>query len=159
MEEVGTTLPQNFTQTKLELIQQIEEELVHQTKRVAIEKQAEIHLLQLKMSQLQTANNRIQAEIRAHINGFQATIDEKQEQVRGLKELTILQQNQLEVQRKEINCLSSSVRTQPREDQPQVSEERESTAVSTINLAQIDEFQPHTCMDVYLFATRYQWRI
>ncbi len=49
----------------------------------------------------------------------------RQEQVRGFVELITLQQEQLEVQRREIYCLSSSVRSsvrslqiQPREDQP-----------------------------------------
>ena len=104
LEEVGTTLPQNCTQTKLELIQQVavkDEEI----QQVAAEKQAQIDHLQ-------------------------ATIHEKREQVRGLEELTTLQQEQLEVQRKEIDRLSSSVRStqiQPREDTPQGSGQRKVT--------------------------------
>ena len=55
---------------------------------------------------------------------------ENREQVRGLEELTTLQQEQLEVQRREMAHLSSSVRSlqiQPREDTPQGSGQREVT--------------------------------
>ena len=105
LEEVGTTLPQNCTQTKLELIQQVA----------------------VKDEEIQQV-----AERDAHITQLQASIDrlqaEKQEQVRGLEVLTTLQQEQLEVQRREIDRLSSSVRSlqiQPREDTPQGSGQRE----------------------------------
>ncbi len=148
LEEVGTTLPQNCTQTKLELIQQVavkEKEIQH-VARVANEKQAQIdaykvlHLeeieqrdfginqlqrkileisgrLNAKDTQLQASNNRLQAE--------------KREQVCGLEELATLQQEQLEVQRREIDCLSSSVRSlqiQHREDTPQGSGQRKVNA-------------------------------
>ena len=108
LEEVGTTLPQNCTQTKLELMQQVavnDEEI----QQVAAEKQAQI-------DQLQASNDRLQAE--------------KREQVRGLEELTTLQQEQLEVQRREIDRLSSSVRSiqiQPQKDTPQGSGQRKVT--------------------------------
>ena len=108
LEEVGTTLPQNCTQTKLELIKQVsvkDEEI----QQVAAEKQAQ-------NTQLQASIDRLQAE--------------KREQVRGLEELTTLQQEQLEVQRREIDRLSSSVRStqiQPQEDTPQGSGQRKVT--------------------------------
>ncbi len=133
LEEVGTTLSQNCTQTKLELIQQVagkEEEV----QRVAADaervkqgankvlhleemkqKHVEINQLQKEFSsqvnQLQGSIDRLQAEKRAQINALQATVDEKQDQVCGLEELTTLQQEQLEVQRREIDRLFSSVRS------------------------------------------------
>ena len=77
--EVGTTLPQNCPQTKLELIQQKEE-----IQQVAAEKQAQINWLQqqifekhAQIDQLQASNDRLQAE--------------KRKQVHGLEELTTLQ--------------------------------------------------------------------
>ncbi len=69
------------------------------------------------ITQLQASNNRLQAE--------------KREQVCGLEELATLQQEQLEVQRREIDCLSSSVRSlqiQHREDTPQGSGQRKVNA-------------------------------
>ena len=87
LKEVGTTLPQNCNQTKLELIQQ-----------VAV-KDEEI----------------------------QQVAAEKREQVCGLEKLTILQQEQLEVQRGEIADLSRSLQIQLRGDTPQGSGQREMT--------------------------------
>ena len=140
LEEVGTTLPQNCTQTKLELIQQVavkDEEI----QQVVAEKQAQIdankvlHLEEIE--QRDVGVNQLQREIfefSAKVNQLQASIDllqaENREQVRGLEELTTLQQEQLEVQRREIDHLSSSVRSlqiQPREDTPQGSGQREVT--------------------------------
>ncbi|XP_064397083.1 uncharacterized protein LOC135343962 isoform X2 [Halichondria panicea] len=114
LEEVGTTLPQNSTQTKLELIQQKEE-------------------IQLVAAKKQFQNTQLQAQI----NHLQA---EKREQVRGLEELTTLQQEQLEVQRKEIDRLFSSVRSlqiQPREDTPLGSGQREITTNKTTKAIKI----------------------
>ncbi len=108
LEEVGTTLPQNCTQTKLELIQR-NEEIQRRAERVANERQSQ------------------NTHLRASIDRLQA---EKRELVRGLEELTTLQQEQLEVQCREIDHLSSSVRSlqiQPREDTPQGSGQREVT--------------------------------
>ena len=119
LEEVGTTLPQNCTQTKLELIQQLavkDEEIQQVAERVANEKQTQMAERDAHIIQLQASNNRLQAENR--------------EQVRGLEELTTLQQEQLEVQRREIDHLSSSVRSlqiQPRENTPQGSGQRKVT--------------------------------
>ncbi len=122
LEEVGTTLPQNCTQTKLELIQQVavkEEEI----QQVAAEKQAQINWLQQQIFEKHAQNTQLQAS-NDHLQA------EKREQVRGLEELTTLQQEQLEVQRREIDHLSSSVRSlqiQPREDTPQGSGQRKVT--------------------------------
>ena len=153
LEEVGTTLPQNCTQTKLELIQQVavkEEKIQQVAERVADEKQAQIdaikvlHLEEIEqrdvvINQLQRENfemsgqvNHILHQISVKDTRLQATIDrlqaEKREQVRGLEELTTLQQEQLDAQRRENYRLSSSVRSlqiQPREDTPQGSGQRE----------------------------------
>ena len=151
LEEVGTTLPQNCTQTKLELIQQVavkDEEIQQVAERVANEKQAQIdankvlHLEEIE--QRDVGINQLQREIfeiSSRLNAkdtqntqLQASIDrlqaDKREQVRGLAELTTLQQEQLEVQRREIDRLSISVRSlqiQPQEDTPQGSGQREVT--------------------------------
>ncbi len=64
---------------------------------------------------------------------LQSVINEKQEQVRGLEELTTLQREQLEVQHREIADLSNAVkslRIQHQEDQPQGSEQKEVTALN-----------------------------
>ncbi len=151
LEEVGTTLPQNCTQTKLELIQQVavKEKEIQQIARVANEKQAQIdankvlHLEEIErrevgINQLQRNMFEISGQLNAkdtHITQLQASNDrlqaEKREQVCGLEELTTLQQEQLEVQRREIDCLSSSVRSlqiQHREDTPQGSGQRKVNA-------------------------------
>ncbi len=144
LEEVGTTLPQNCTQTKLELIQQVavkDEEIQQVTERVANEKQAQIDAIKVlhleEIEQRDVGINQLQREnfeLSGQNTQLQASIDrlqaEKREQVRGLEELTTLQQEQLEVQRREIAHLSSSVRSlqiQPREDTPQGSGQREVT--------------------------------
>ncbi|XP_064397265.1 probable serine/threonine-protein kinase drkD [Halichondria panicea] len=155
LEEVGTTLPQNCTQTKLELIQQVavkDEEIQQVAERVANEKQAQIdankvlHLEEIE--QRDVGINQLQREIfeiSSRLNAkdtqntqLQASIDrlqaDKREQVRGLAELTTLQQEQLEVQRREIDRLSISVRSlqiQPQEDTPQGSGQREATTNKT----------------------------
>ena len=143
LEEVGTTLPQNCTQTKLELIQQVtvkDEEIQQVAERVANEKQAQIDANKV-LGGIRTKGrwNRVQLqreifELSGQNTQLQASNDrlqaEKREQVRGLEELTTLQQEQLEVQRREIAHLSSSVRSlqiQPREDTPQGSGQREVT--------------------------------
>ncbi len=58
---------------------------------------------------------------------IQQVAAEKREQVRGLEKLTILQQEQLEVQRGEIADLSRSLQIQLRGDTPQGSGQREMT--------------------------------
>ncbi len=136
LKEVGTTLPQNCTQTKLELIQQNKE-----TQQVVAEKQGQIdanHVLHLEeIEQRDVGINQLQREISelsGQVNQLQGNIDhlqaDKREQIRTLEELNTLQKEQLEVQRREIDCLSSSVMSlqiQPREDQPQGSGQRQVT--------------------------------
>ncbi len=130
LEEVATTLPQNCTQTKLELIQQVavkEEEI----QRGAAEK---LELIQLKEEMQQVAETKI--------NWLQQQIFEKHDQISQLQEDDVRlqtekrervheleeQQEQLEVQRREIDRLSSLVRSlqiQPREYQCQGSKQTE----------------------------------
>ncbi len=148
LEEVGTTLPQNCTQTKLELIQQVavKEKEIQQVARVANEKQAQIdaykvlHLEEIEqrdfgINQLQRKILEISGRLNAKDTQLQASNDrlqaEKREQVCGLEELTTLQQEQLEDQHREIDCLSSSVRSlqiQLQEDTPQGSGQRKVNA-------------------------------
>ncbi len=142
LEEVGTTLPQNCTQTKLELIQQVsvmEEEIQH--KQAQIDANKALHLEEIEqrdvgINQLQREIFEISCQLNAkdaQNTRLQASNDrlqaEKREQVRGLEELTTLQQEQLEVQRREIDNLSSSVQIQPLEDTPKGSGQREVTIV------------------------------
>ncbi|XP_064397166.1 probable serine/threonine-protein kinase drkD [Halichondria panicea] len=176
LEEVGTTLPQNCTQTKLELIQQVsvKEEELQVAERVADEKQAQIdaikvlHLEEIEqrdvvIKQLQRENfemsgqvNHILHQISVKDTRLQATIDhlqaEKREQVHGLEELTTLQQEQLDAQRREIYRISSSVRSpqiQPREDTPQGSGQRETTTnkstkgIKIVHLSAGNALLPH----------------
>ncbi len=147
LEEVGTTLPQNCTQTKLELIQQVavKEKEIQQVARVANEKQAQIdaykvlHLEEIEqrdfgINQLQRKILEISGRLNAKDTQLQASNDrlqaEKREQVCGLEELATLQQEQLEVQRGEIADLSSvrSLQIQHREDTPQGSGQRKVNA-------------------------------
>ncbi len=134
LEEFGTTLPQNCTLTKLELIQRNEE-----IQRIADENQAQIdtnkvlHLeeieqrdvginqLQRELFDLSGQVNQLLHQLSEKDIQLQASIDRLQ--ARGLEE-------QLEVQRRKIDRLSSSVRSrqiQPRKDQPQGSGQREVT--------------------------------
>ena len=85
LKEVGRTVPQKCTETKLELIQQI--------KRNQLEHQRHIS----QISQLQAENQDLRTE--------------RQEQIRGLEELISLQQQQLKVQRKEMEQLSDQLRS------------------------------------------------
>ena len=144
LEEVGRTVPQNCTETKLELIQQLtEKDCQCQCQAQLSEKDAQINHLQLaNYAQLQASNDSLRAEKQervgrhkeltslqdAQINHLQlanaqlqASNDslraEKQEQVGSLEKLTSLQQQQLEVQRREIEQLSGRLRSlevQPR---------------------------------------------
>ena len=111
LEEVGRTVPQNCTESKLELTQQIQQ------------KQREISELQAasqsQISRLQADNARLQAENQEQQQQIDRLKTESQEQVDGLEEHTSLQQQQLEVQRREIEQLSGQLRSlelQPRED-------------------------------------------
>ena len=118
LEEVGRTVPQNCTETKLELIQQISgknEEITTYRGQLS----SQLAEKNTQIDQLQAANDRIQAE--------------KQEQVRGLEELTTLQQQQLEVQHREIDRLSGRLRSlelQPRKEGSQGSRQRNVSVAS-----------------------------
>ena len=142
LEEVKTTLPQNCTQTKLELIQQVavkEEEIQRavadnqaQSDAIKVLQSEEIEQRDFGINQLQKnfleksgqVNQLLHqiSEKDTHIAQLQAIIDrlqaETREQVRGPEELTILQQEQLKVR------VSSSLQIQP-QDQPQDSGQRE----------------------------------
>ena len=83
LEEFGRTVPQNCTETNLELIQQIsqKEEMI---KQIQTEQLAE-----------KLANDRLQVEK-----------DDKEKQIDELKKLTASQQKQLDIQKMEIERLS-----------------------------------------------------
>ena len=139
LEEVGRTVPQNCTETKLELIQQVvrRDDLVarkeEEIQRNQVEHNAliagrdsQIHHLQIAVKSLRSTNSQYQSQV----DHLQA---EKQEQVRGLEELTTLQQQQLEVQRREIEQLSGQLRSlelQPREEGSQGSRQRNVSVAS-----------------------------
>ncbi len=86
LEEVGTTLPQNCTQTKLELIQQVavkDEEIQQVAERVANEKQAQIDAI--KVLHLEEIEQRD-----VGINQFQHQISEKDLKTLNYKHLSIV---------------------------------------------------------------------
>ena len=127
-EAVGRTVPLSYT--VLGLIQHISEKEEH-TEQV----QEERHRAQLReQEELQrqlSEKDRQLLDRDAQINRLQVNADriqaEKQEQVRGLEELTSLQQQQLEAQRKEIDRLSGqlqSMKLQPQEERSQGSKQR-----------------------------------
>ena len=115
LEEVGRTVPQNCTETKLELTQQIQQKQVEHQRQIS-ELQA---TSQSQISRLQTNVDRLQTENQEQQQQIDRLKTESQEQVHGLEELTSLQQQQLEVQRREIEQLSGQLRSlelQPREE-------------------------------------------
>ena len=127
LEEVGRTVPQNCTETKLELTQQIQQKQVEHQRQISelqAASQSQISCLQSDNAHLQANVDRLQADnahLQAENQEQQQEIDrlktESQEQVHGLKELTSLQQ--LEVQGREIEQLSGQLRSlelQPREE-------------------------------------------
>ena len=107
LEGVGQTIPQNCTETKLELIQN----------------QAE-H--QRQISELQAANSQSQSQIsrlQANVDNLQAENQQKQQQIDHLRtenqELATLHQQQLDDKCREIERLSGQLRSlelQPREE-------------------------------------------
>ena len=121
LEEVGRTVPQNCTETKLELTQQIQQKQVEHQRQIS-ELQADNARLQASQSQisrLQEDNGHLQAENQEKQQQIDRLKTENQEQVHGLEELTSLQQQQLDVQRREIEQLSGQLRSlelQPREE-------------------------------------------
>ena len=100
LDEVGRTVPWNYTETKLELIQQIarKEEVIQQ-----------IHVEHHR--QLAEKDRLHQAQLNERDAKIDSLQVEKLEQVHGLNELTTLQQQQLEAQRREIEQLSDQLRS------------------------------------------------
>ena len=120
LEEVGRTVPQNCTETKLELIQQMARK-----DDVVARKEEEIGRNQIEHQRRQLEKDAIIASRDARIEQLQNTIDflhtEKQEEARGIKEQNTLQQQQLEAQRREIGRLSRLLEkenSQPQESRP-----------------------------------------
>ena len=97
LEEFGRTFPLNCTETKLELIQQIQQNQVEHRRQIG---------------ELQAANNQI-SRLQVEKQELHQQIDhlrtEKHEQVRGLGELTVLHQQQLEDQPRKIKQLSGQL--------------------------------------------------
>ena len=118
LEEVGRTVPQNCTETKLELTQQIQQKQ-REISELQAASQSQISRFQADNAHLQADNARLQAENQEQQQQIDRLKTESQKQVHGLEELTSLQQQQLEVQRREIEQLSGQLRSlelQPREE-------------------------------------------
>ena len=137
LEEVGRTVSQNCTETKLELTQQISELQAASQSQIS-RLQADNAHLQTNVDRLQSDNAHLQAD-NAHLQTEnqeqQQQIDrlktESQEQVHGLEELTSLQQQQLEVQRREIEQLSGQLRSLELQPQEEGSRQRDMSVSST----------------------------
>ena len=118
LDEVGRTVPQNCTETKLELTQQIQQKQVEHQRQIS-ELQADNAHLQTNVDRLQATVHHLQTENQEQQQQIDRLKTESQEQVHGLEELTSLQHQQLEVQRREIEQLSGQLRSlelQPREE-------------------------------------------
>ena len=114
LEEVGRTVPQNCTETKLELIQQIQQKQVEHQRQISelqAASQSQISRLQANVDRLQADNAHLQTENQEQQQQIDHLKTKSQEQVDGLEELTSLQQQQLEVQRREIEQLSGQLRS------------------------------------------------
>ena len=108
-------------------------------KQVA-DQQSYIDQLLAAYDQLNLAHGQLQSERlgqQQQISRLQAKVNdletEQKQQVEGFEELTTLQQQQLEVQRKEIQQLSGQLRSlklQPREEGPQGSRQRDVSVAS-----------------------------
>ena len=137
LEEVGGTVPQNCTETKLELTQQIQQKQ-RQISELQAASQSQISRLQSDNAHLQTNVDRLQAD-NAHLQAKnqeqQQQIDhlktENQKQVHGLEELTSLQQPQLEVQHTEMEPLSNQLRSLELQPREKGSGERDVSVAST----------------------------
>ena len=101
LEEVGRMNPLNCTETKLELIQQIQQNQIEPLRQIS-ELQAANSQSQSQISRFQSQNQELQQQIDHLRTG-------KHEQVRGLGELTVLQQQQLEDQPRKIKQLSGQL--------------------------------------------------
>ena len=105
LEAVGKTLPQSCIENKLELISRKKEVI----KQIQLE-----HKRQLD-------------------NQFQVLQSEKKDHIRGLEELTTLQQQQLEAQRREIQNLKSlNSKQEPQEEGPLRRRQREAPIVASL---------------------------
>ena len=158
LEEVGRTVPQNCTETKLELTQQIQQKQVEHQRQISelqATSQSQISRLQANVDHLQADNARLLANVdrlQADNADLQANVDrlqtenqeqqqqidrlktESQEQVQGLEELTSLQHQQLEVQRREIEQLSGQLRSLELQPQEEGSRQRDVPVASTIKV-------------------------
>ena len=115
LEEVGRTVPLNCTETKLELIQQIQHNQVEHQRQISelqAASQSQISRLQANVDHLQT-----------NVNHLQAEKQEQQQQIDRLRtenqELTTLYQQRLDDKHREIEQLSGQLRSmelQPREE-------------------------------------------
>ena len=129
LEEIGRTVPQNCTETKLELIRRHDvifarkEEEIQQI-RAEHQRQLSVQLAEREAQFLEALRTEEQ-EHQQRIRHIQA---EKQEQVHGLEQQTFLQQQQLEAQCREIEQLSSQLRRlelQTQEEESQKSRQRD----------------------------------
>ena len=136
LDVVGGTVPQNCTETKLELIQYIaakdarkEEEIQQirlQHQRLLSAKDAQLEEKEAEIETFQTEKQENQQQIRR----IQA---EKQEIVRRFDEMASLQQQQIEDQCREIERLSGqlkSLQLQPQEEQTQGPKQKDVSVAS-----------------------------
>ena len=130
LEEVGRTVPQNCTETKLELTQQIQQKQ-RQISELQAASQSQISRLQANVDHLQADNAHLQAENQEQQQQIDHLKTESQEQVHGLEELTSLQQQQLEVQRREIEQLSGQLRSLELLPREEGSRQRDVSVAST----------------------------
>ena len=131
LEEVGRTVPQSCTETKLELIQQIarkreeiqENQVEYQRRqRMLTEKDNQLAVKDATISDLKASANRLRTE--------------KQEQVCELEKQTTIQQQQLADQCREIERLSGRLRSlepQPWEEGSQESRQIDASVASPMN--------------------------
>ena len=136
LEEVGRTVPQICTETKLELIKQILriQDEIRMSQRQLTEKDRQLNDKDNQIIDLTVTNSHFQMEKQAMqqriselIDAFdclQTEKDSDQEQVLELEKLTTHQQQQLEIQHTRIEQLSSRLRSlqpQPQKDGTQKS--------------------------------------
>ena len=128
LELVGRTVPQNCTETKLVLTQNL------------VEHQRQISELQAANESLRAANNQNQSRIsrlQSNVDHLQTEKQEQQQQIDHLRtenqELTTVYQQQLDDKRREIERLSGQLRSlklQPREEGSQGSRQRDVSVAS-----------------------------
>ena len=143
LEEIGWTVPQNCTETKLELIQQIQQNQV--------EHQGQINELQAANSRSQSRISRLQT----NVDHLQADKQEQQQQIDHLKtenqKLTTVYQQQLDDKCREIERLSGRLRSlelQPWEEGSQGSRQRDVSVVSPKKVGPSVQVQPQIALYV-----------